>query len=159
MSSWPDWDMSMRDDDRDDLIDTTAYAMTRGEPTPQLRTTVRAHIERSQAPWPLWGKVAMAGAAALLLIVIAGRDLRDQREALPPAPQLATVKPVDVPRPTERAAERERPEQSERPERPQRSITPILIEPIVVPLMAVETSSGVMPIDIDPLQVEPLQPE
>src|SRR3954463_4970480 len=38
-------------------------------------------------------------------------------------------------------------------------VDPLVIEPIRVPLIAVETSSGVMPIEIQPLQIEPLQPE
>ena len=155
----------MRDDGRDDLIDTTAYAMTRGEPTPHLRTTIRARIERNQAPWALWRKVATAGAAALLLIVVAwtlsgpgaetekGRPTPVEQTAI--APPLAPV--VDNLSPPPRVAQVTRP-----PRRPTRAldpIAPLVIEPMTTPLMAVETSSGVMPIDIDPLQVEPLQPE
>jgi hypothetical protein len=34
---------------------------------------------------------------------------------------------------------------------------PLVIDPISVPLIAVDSSSGVMPIRIEPLQIEPLQ--
>jgi hypothetical protein len=138
----------------DRVVDTAAHAMTRGEPSLRLRHDVRARIGKR----PSWRDKriwipAMASATALLLIAIAGRGLLEQPEAPRLAPQIATVEPPKSPEP----AAPERFERFERFERP--SVNPIVIEPIVVPLMAVETSSGPMPIEIDPLQVEPLQPE
>lgn len=38
-------------------------------------------------------------------------------------------------------------------------IDPLVIEPISVPLMAVDANPGAMPMDIQPLQIEPLQPQ
>ena len=42
---------------------------------------------------------------------------------------------------------------------PQRTLVvePLVIEPISVPLMAVDASSGVMPIEIMEMQIEPLR--
>ena len=36
-------------------------------------------------------------------------------------------------------------------------IDPIMIEPITTVQIAIDVSSGVMPIDIEPLRIEPLQ--
>lgn len=174
MSSWPGWDTSMRDDERvgpgfsraddgDAVIDAAAQSMTRGEPTAQLRTTVRARIERNQAPWRLWGRVAMAGAAAFLLIVVArtfsGSGGESDQARHTPVQQTVIaprVEPaVDEVSPPPRVAQVTRPRR--RPTRALDPIAPLVIEPMTTPLMAVGTSSGVKPIEINDLRIEPLQ--
>ena len=42
-------------------------------------------------------------------------------------------------------------------EEPEPLIPPITIEPLETELIAVDASSGVMPIEIEPLQIEPLR--
>jgi hypothetical protein len=168
--------MSMPDDE---LIDQVARAMTRGEPSPALRQAVRARLEGepglaqqarrwglpSQAP-RMWAPALAAAVVVVLMLIWPGTvsgprvdPLRSTRIAsvpyvtppvmLQPAPQIATVHQVETavrPRGPGRAS--------------QRSIVvdPLVIEPISVPLIAVDSSSGAMPIEIEPLQIEPLQP-
>jgi len=143
----------MRDDDRvgpgfsriDQLIDVTVHAMTRGEPSDQLRAAVRARIERRRGWWAMvWWAPALV--AAMLVIVVARTvsGPRGEPDTARPTAPLASANPGPQVGSTER------------PERPERLI---VIEPLIVPLLAVDTSSGVMPIDIEPLQIEPLQPQ
>src|SRR5215212_7855775 len=86
----------MRGDDRDDLIDAAAHAMTRGEPSVQLRHKVRVHIDKPAA-WPAvvaWVP-ALAGATAMVLAVLAWWT-----PAEPPPPQpvaIATPAPQTAP--------------------------------------------------------------
>jgi hypothetical protein len=170
--------MSMPDDD---LIDRTAHAMTRGEPSLQLRHAVRARIEglpgivgrpglRKQArhvsaarPW-----IALAAAAVLVLSAIVSRTI-DHPHVEPLRSTRIAGAPVVVPpvtlQPIPSGAGELQIEASDRVSQPRRTparsivLDPLVIEPIRVPLIAVDSSSGVMPIEIEPLQIEPLQPQ
>ena len=166
----------------DELIDRAAHAMTRGEPSDRLHHAVRARIETSRPRIEtgrpgveigrpglakqarhLW--MPLAAAAAIVLAVVVGRAL---------------LGPPDAPRPTEVASAPAAPpglrestatpapspaglrESSARPARgrtPQRKleVEPLVIEPIRMPLIAIDSSSGVMPIEIEDLRIEPLQ--
>lgn len=150
----------MRDDE---LIDAAAHAMTRGEPSAQLRIAVRARIDTRTWPavavWP--PAVAVAAAVALAVVV-----WWPPFEPAPPQPAAvvtpapATVAPPAVSRietsatTPPKAVPRTHVTRSVRPLDP---IAPLVIEPMTTPLIAVTTSSGVMPIEIDDLQIEPLQ--
>jgi len=146
----------------DAVVDAAAQALTSGEPSAQLRMAVRARIERNHSPWPIWGRAAVACAAALLLIVAALTlsDPRGEPDRTRPAPvEQTAAAPRVAPAvadgsPSPRVAQGTPPRR--RPTRALESIDPLVIEPIVMPLIAV-TSSGVMPIEIDDLQIEPLQ--
>jgi len=178
--------MSMPDDE---LIDRTAHAMTRGEPSPQLRHAVRARIERlpgrpgiidrpglgapglaKQARHAsgarLWIPVA-AVAVLVLSVIVASNVYRPQVEPLrstrvASAPRV--VPPVTM-QPMSPDAGEPQLEASVRVSRSRRTlprslvVDPLVIEPIRVPLIAVDSGSGVMPIEIEPLQIEPLQSE
>jgi hypothetical protein len=154
----------MRSDDRDDLIDAAAHEMTRGEPSQRLRREVRTRIDKRRPVWavPMW--VPLVVAVALLIVVartLSGPHGVPDRVRPTPVEQTAAaprvVPPVVEASPSPRVGQITRPRR--RPTRALQPINPLVIEPIAMPLMAVTTSSGVMPIDIDPLQVEPLQPE
>src|SRR4051812_14043687 len=98
--------MSMRDDE---LIDRAAHALTRGEPSPQLRQAVRARIDavspglfaagtrgttglafgsRDQ-PWPVW--IAVAAAAVLVISVVLARTVSGPRAAPLTSRQIASA--------------------------------------------------------------------
>jgi len=53
---------------------------------------------------------------------------------------------ADTPRPT-----------SARKSQRKLEVEPLVIEPIRMPLIAIDSSSGVMPIEIEDLRIEPLQ--
>jgi hypothetical protein len=105
---------------------------------------------------PLWVP-ALAAAAVIVIAVITNRPQAMPVVAQPIPDQIARAlvvpPPVATANPVAQVATVDRPERSERSERP------IVIEPLAVPLMAVDTSSGVMPIEVEPLRIEPLQPE
>jgi hypothetical protein len=162
--------MSMRDDTHlgpgssrpDDAIDAAARELTRGEPSPRLRHQVRSRIQRRPAGLRVPALVAIGGAAAIVLAVFMVWNRPDtgpdQQAAVTPAP-VATVQQPAEPTPAKapaplRAGRRPR---TTRPTRALEPIDPLVIEPIAMPPLAVTTSSGVMPIDIDYLQIEPLQ--
>jgi hypothetical protein len=157
----------------DDLINLAAHAMTRGEPSLQLRREIRARID-SPRTWrglSMWVP-AVTGVAAVVLALFIWWG----RVQAPPPPQVAVAPPVPTPvvRPVPRLdapglspdpyyraapgdrAEAPRPRVT-RPSRPLEPIEPLAIEPMTTPLMAVGTSSGEMPIEIDDLRIEPLQ--
>ena len=155
-----------RQESFDDVIDAAAHAMTRGEPSVRLRQTVRARIDNPRA-WPALAAwlPALAGAATVVFAVFAWWT----RVEPPPAQPVAATTPALAPQvaPTQRAPRLEiaavtpppaipRPRVS-RPVRALDPITPIVIETMTTPLMAVGTSSGEMPIEIDELRIEPLQ--
>jgi hypothetical protein len=187
--------MSMRDDES---IDRAAYAMTRGEPSPQLRQTVRARIDltHSKRRVPAWVPAAAVVMASVVAVVVVGRALSGSpggsesvhRTATGPRPtQLAsppTVTPTSAQPPAAVAVRVSAPRtigrvrRTEHPtEVPQygmehqdvASIPPsdaageqipaLVIRPLELTDIAVDTSSAVMPIEIDPLQIVPLQPE
>ena len=168
--------MLMRDEHRDDAIDeliaTAARAMTAGEPTRALRTGVRDGITRSRSVWPL--VPALAGAAVLVAVaIVVGRALlgAPDEPAVHPTTEVAMtdvtkaagqepVRETAAPATTQfvRATTR-RPVARVRPplEDEEPVIPPIAIEPLVPTQIVVDTRSGVMPIEIEPLQIEPLQ--
>jgi hypothetical protein len=174
--------MSMRDnahDPLDALIADTARAMTEGESTVDLRTAVRNRIAQSQTGWrfPVWRAVAATGGAALVAVTLfLGRSGRAPVEdgggiqaeqaqvsattvtapsmARAIQPAAATPSPVrarTAPRRLVLAAEGDVAEDIEP------LIDPITIEPIATIQIAIDVSSGVMPIDIEPLRIEPLR--
>ena len=164
----------------DALIDDAARRLVAGEPSSALRSSVR---DRIGARRPAWSFVpALAGAVVLLVVAVlvgrgpVGRTLLgpggadrvrppDERpgieRAAAPALQLdepAAIQPAPIPARqfTRRVAKVISPPAEEE----ESLIPPIAIEPLkTVPLdvqIAVDVSSGVMPIDIAPLQIEPL---
>src|SRR4051812_41774659 len=172
----------MRDDE---LIDRAAHALTRGEPSPLLRQAIRARVDAvspGRFRLGLPGKAALVfgsrdharrawipvvAAAVLVISVVVARSLSGPRGAQLPSRQIASAyqaTPPVVLQPTPALAVN-RPIVTRVATRPgrtaQRQVTAdlLVIEPIRVPLIAVETSSGVMPIEIQPLQIDPLQPE
>ena len=162
----------MRDERQDDalgeLIASAAKALTVGEPTRSLRSVVRERIGHRRPAWalvPAWGLAA----AAVILAVVVGRGLmqpadddrpaREVVESVPapkPAPVMAQAparQAVQSPQPTRRLVAAAAP----LPEEEDPLIPPITIAPLSTVQIAVDTSSGVMPIEIEPLQIEPLQ--
>ena len=161
-----------RNDDRlDAAIDAAARSLTAGEPSSLLRAAVQERIaHRRKASW----LVPAAAVAAVLVVAFVGRTLSGPTVPgaleIPQLPAKSTP-PVVVaapPRPVVGVADVRRvaatvpstPPAIDVPEAPQEPapmIPPITIEPLETKLIAVETSSGVMPIEIEPLQIEPLR--
>lgn len=167
-----------RPDSIDALIDDAARRLVAGGPSSALRISVRERIGRRR---PVWMFVpALAGAVALLVVsVIVGRALLGPPDGPDrvrptngrplierPAPTIASQRP-DAPaiQPalnearqfTRRLVTTTPPPPAEQ----ESPIPPITIEPLTtVPLqaaqIAVDDSSGVTPIEIAPLQIEPL---
>jgi hypothetical protein len=139
------------------IIDAAARELTRGEPSPHLRHQIRARIEMPRRrPVPVWAP-AFAGVAALVIVVVVFQQAGTPIALPVPQPAAVANATLMVVAPLE-------PERSEPPERSERSvrtieIEPLVIEPIAMPLMAVTTSSGDMPIEIEDLQIEPLLPQ
>lgn len=178
--------MSMRNerpDPIDALIDSEARQMMAGEPSASLRSAVRDRIERPRpvrSLVPAWGVAVVAAIAAVLVgrtvFVPAGPPGAPGKAR--PTIELATTpgapdesRPaIDVPTPlaveqdsqTVRLTRRLADDVAALPPEEEPAIPPIAIEPLVTiqitvgNLIAVE-SSGVMPIEIEPLQIEPLR--
>jgi hypothetical protein len=161
----------------DRAIDAAARDLTRGEPTRQLRAAVRRRIE--QRTWwkmPIWVPVT-AAAAAMVVAVVLTRNAPDAPGTSSPPPEQTVasnqpapiapgVSPGPLPEPTRiRPAART----TTRPAANSRSgsngarastdplYPPLVIEPLVVARIAVDAASGVMPIELEPLQIEALQ--
>jgi hypothetical protein len=140
-----------------ELIDAAARELTAGEPSPRLRHAVRSRLEQRPRAWhmPVWVP-ALAG-AALLVIVAFGVTVADRPSdaTAPAAPRVAVASPV-VPPPVEpeppKIASRSKPSNSSK-------FDPLVIEPLRLQAIAVGSSSGVMPIEIDDLRIEPLRIE
>lgn len=155
----------------DALIDEAARRLVAGEPSSALRRGVRERIDRRR---PALSFVpVLAGVAALLVVaVIVGRALlgpsdgpdrvrptgeRPTFERTEPAiasqgPEPTAIQPEPgAPRQLRRVAAVPLPLPEEEP-----LIPPITIEPLATAQIAVDESSGVMPIEIEPLQIEPL---
>src|SRR5690349_17991192 len=82
----------------DELIDLTAHAMTRGEPSPHLRGAVRARIASRRprlapGPWRRWQPAqrverrqfwitALAGAVIVILAIMVSRTVLEPRGEL-----------------------------------------------------------------------------
>jgi hypothetical protein len=158
----------------DALIDDAARQLVAGEPSSALRGAVRERIERRRSAWSL--VPAFAGGAALLIVtgMIVGRTLSGPPGGPDKAPTVdrAQSSPAAQPPPlvVEPARTRERVQFTRRlaaaavapPQEEELPIPPIAIEPLATePLgpvqIAVDVSSGVMPIEIEPLQIEPLR--
>ena len=169
------------DDPLDALIDVTARGISAGPLPSSLRTTVRRRIEQTQARWafPVWQVAGATAATALVVMTLlmvrsvpapveeAG-PVQATREpvaatprkapptiarAVPPdaAPARSRIGKAIVPRRLVFAANADATEDIEP------LIDPITIEPIATVQIAIDVSSGVMPIDIEPLRIEPLQ--
>ena len=155
----------------DALIDDAARRLVAGEPSSSLRSNVLSRIGRRRSAW--WSFVPALAGAAMVVIAIVGRAL------LSPPDGLDTVRPTDHPltigsgpavglQPVESVAiqpARTEARQLTRrlataippPVEEESPIPPIAIEPLTTAQIAVDVSSGVMPIEIEPLQIEPLQ--
>lgn len=167
----------MRDERHDDAIDeliaSAAKALTVGEPMRSLRNGVRERIAHRPPAWSLFPAWAL-GAAAVILAVIAGQHLmgpaKDARSepsvrkavvsvpapALPPTPAMrqgAQRQAVPPPLPARALSVAALPPAEE----DEPLIPPLMITPLATTQIAVDTTSGVMPIEIEPLQIEPLQ--
>jgi hypothetical protein len=174
--------MSMRNerpDPIDALIDGAARQMITGEPSASLRSAVRDRIEGRR---PVWSLVPALGVAVGVVIaaLIVGRTLSGpdgtpntarptiEVAATPGAPESRPTIDVQTPSAVEQGSQAVRltrrladdvaaPPQEEEP-----LIPPITVEPLepvqiaVGNLITVE-SSGVIPIQVEPLQLEPLR--
>lgn len=161
----------------DALIDEAARRLVAGEPSSSLRRSVRNGIGRRWSAW--WSFAPALAGAAMVVMAIVGRallgpvDAPDQKPTVArtgaerPAAAVASL-PADL---TPIQPVRITPRQSGRrlaadvtvppPAEEESPIPPIAIEPLsAAPLrevqIAVNESSGVMPIEIAPLQIEPL---
>ena len=160
-----------RPDPVDALIDEAARRLVAGEPSSSLRSSVRDRTGKRRSAWSF--VPALAGAAALLVVaVIAGRALLDPVDAPEQKPtaarngveqsvpsvasKLPDVTPIQ-PAPTEaRQFTRRLATLIPPPAEEESPIPPIAIEPLTTAQIAVDVSSGVIPIEIAPLQIEPL---
>ena len=166
--------MSMRDertDPIDALIDDAARQLVAGEPSSALRSSVRDRIDRRQSTWSLVPALAGASALAVVAVMLVGRTLSGppggpdkarptiehpviERAQAPGSPgETDNVRPTsDGVQLTRRLAAPVAPPPEEDP-----PIPPINIEPLATAQIAVNVSSGVIPIEIEPLQIEPLR--
>ena len=163
----------------DALIDEAARRLVAGEPSSSLRSSVRDRIGSRRPVWlavPAWG----AAAAVVIAVLIVGRTLSGpaggpgpgvptapapwggvarpmiERAAPAVASQLdepAAIQPVPS---TPRQLARRLAADVAPPAEEESLIPPIAIEPLTPAQIAVDVSSGVMPIEIAPLQIEPL---
>ena len=162
----------------DALIDEAARRLVAGEPSSALRRGVRDRIDRRRPGWfgvPAWGMAA----AIVVAVVIVGRalfgPLGGPDRVRPTSDHLATNSNVPVvasprnepapiqpaPSPSRQLARRLAAEVPAPPPEEESLIPPITIEPLTtVPLSAVQIAvderSGPVPIEIEPLQIEPL---
>jgi hypothetical protein len=179
--------MSMRNerstgrDPVDALIDSAARQMMAGEPSASLRRAVRDRIEQRRPIWllvPAWGVAASVAVAALIVgTVLSGppgasdptRPIGQptiERAAIPVEQPPAVVAPdtgsVGSPWPAEARDERLADDVAALPPADESLISPIAIAPLEPDQIAVWNpiaveSSGIMPIEIEPLQLEPLR--
>jgi hypothetical protein len=163
--------MLMRSERDDDAIDAAiaaaAQALTSAEPTAALRAGVRDRIGRRRTAWRL---VPVATAAAVIVgALILGRSTSPAPGASVDQPRPSAPARVAVPPPE---LENQRVVQTvaspprrllaalEPPiEEVESLIPPITIPPLETAQIVVDASSGVMPIEIEPLRIEPLQGE
>jgi len=160
----------------DALIDDAARRLVAGEPSSSLRRSVLGRIGRRRSAW--WSFAPALAGSALVAIAIVGRSFLDPVED---SSQKPTIARTDAERPASGVASQPAAVTLTQPERidarqftrrlaaalppppaeEESLIPPITIEPLApVPLsavqIAVDESSGVMPIEIAPLQIEPL---
>jgi hypothetical protein len=167
----------------DDAIDKIAQAMTLG-PTPDLRSGIRARLDRGGRTMPWW-QPALAAAAVLVAMVVwwTGRGtppvnpgspvaiVRNPQIAQPPAtdrptssPSGAAVAPSSVV-PVARDAARMSPQSGDAlvPElswpEPTHVLPAIAVHPIAIDALAIETATPVDEVQVQRLLVEPLDVE
>ena len=165
-----------RPDPIDALIDEAARRLVAGDPSSSLRSSVRDRIGRRRSGWLL--VPAFAGVGALLVVaVIVGRALSgapgepdrvrpttDHPAMSSSVPTVASpqlegdpIQPVpSAPRQLGRRRAVPTPPPDEEPLVPQIAIEPLRTPPLTEAQIAADVSSGVMPIDVEPLQIEPL---
>ena len=170
----------------DALIDEAARRLVAGEPSSLLRRRVRDRIGKRQTAWSFVPALAGAAALLVVAVIVGrallgpvGRTLSGpangsdivatgerptiERAAPAVSSQPANVTPIQPVRTTPRQSGRllaadvtvPPPAEDESPI-PPITIEPLTTEPLRAVLIAVDVSSGVMPIDIAPLQIEPL---
>ena len=173
-------------DPLDALIDHAARQIVAGEPSSSLRGAVRARVEHRQSAWLLSPAIAGAAVALVIAAVLVGRALlgpSDERNNIRPtielssAPDAPTRPALDVNeagprsvRPPWRQADQNPVRLMRRladdiavpPQEEESLIPPIAVEPLDPVQIAIANpitveSSGVMPIEIAPLQLEPLR--
>jgi len=176
-------------DSMDALIDDAARQLVAGAPSSSLRSTVLDRIGRRRSPWQFAPALAAAGALVIVAMLVGVNGPADVPRTLTGAPrkvQQPLAQPVPVERgsagaPADDAAALTRSVRLQAdqvqltrrlaaddlvpPVEEEPPIPPIMIEPLttIEPLssvqIAVNTSSGVVPIEIAPLQIEPLLSE
>ena len=174
--------MSMRNepDPLDALIDHAARQIVAGEPSSSLRSAVRDRIEHRRSAWSLSPAIAGAAVALVIAAVLVGRALLGPpdvgRTLSGPAGERNNVRPtierVAIPAPpaplvesdtrSVRLTRRLADDIAAPPQEEESLIPPIALEPLEPAQIAVGNpitagSSGVMPIEVAPLQLEPLR--
>lgn len=158
----------------DAAIDAAASALTAADPSPALRAAVRDRIGGRRTSWWL---VPVGALAALIVVMLVGRALLGPSEG-PGRVRAGTTRPGVAPEPiavpglapdiqpvvaattATRPPMRRLPTPFEpAPEDLEPLIPPIMIPPLETKQIAVDARSGVMPIEIEPLRIEPLQGE
>ena len=172
-------------DPLDALIDHAARQIVAGEPSSLLRGAVRDRIEHRRSAWSLSPAIAGVAAAVVIAAVPVGRALLgppDERNNV--RPTIALTRTPDAPdkaRPTidvdevgirsvRLQADQNRVRLTRRladdvaapPQEEESLIPPIAVEPLDPVQIAVGNpitvdNSGVMPIEVAPLQLEPLR--
>jgi hypothetical protein len=171
-------------DHLDELIDDVARSMTRAEPSPLLRTAVRARVEQPRRPRLATWRLGFA-TAAVAVAVIAGRALFDgpdpptappeieSRGAVSPAPPdpgrppLAagpqrSDDPMAVPTPDARASETRRLATGPAPAGPAPAddefviVEPISDDPLDESPVELELMEPPMPLRAEWVEIEPL---
>ena len=168
---------SERDERIDAIIDAAAQSLTAAEPSAALRAAVHDRVRMASAFRRKvgWWLVPLGATAALIAVMLVGRTLSDPASGPAGGPDKA--RPTDVPgvaRPTDVRATIDnnpstQPVLVARPtpvlalaptfEEPEPTIPPLSIPPLETKLIAVETSSGMVSIDVEPMRIEPLQGE
>ena len=166
-------------DPLDALIDSAARQIVAGEPSTALRSAVRKRIEHRRSPWSLSPVFAVA-TAAVIAAVFVGRALLGppgapdearpaiERAAIPVEQLPAVVAPdtgsvrLQAAQTPVRLGRRLADDVAAPPQEEEPPIAPIAVEPLEPVQIAVGNpitveSSGVMPIEIAPLQLEPLR--
>ncbi|MGH9241586.1 MAG: hypothetical protein ACRD3G_26360 [Vicinamibacterales bacterium] len=165
-------------DPLDALIDHAAQQIVAGEPSSSLRSAVRDRIEHRRSAWSLSPAIAGVAAAVVIAAVLVGRTLLPDvgRTLSGPAGERVNVRPtierVAIPAPPAPSVEsdtrgvrltrRLADEVAAPPQEEESLISPIAVEPLEPVQIAVGNpitvdSSGVMPIEVAPLQLEPLR--
>ena len=170
----------------DALIDSAARQMMAGEPSASLRSAVRDRIEHRRSSWLLSPAMAGAAAVVVIAAVLMGRILLPDPVGWilsGPAGERDNVRPTieRVAGPVQQAPFVESDSRSVRlqadprrlvrrladdvaavPQEEEPLIPPIAVDPLETVQIAVGNpiaveSSGVMPIEIEPLRIEPLR--